>query len=394
MTGRLATVFNRNQSRYSGQTLWTVIILCFAGFLLLSVHPARAKDANNPIRIGAVYSQTGSNAHAHAPSVAGVRLAVKVANGQGGVLGRPVEVTVFDSRSMPIGAKKAAEDAVNSGVVGIIGPSWTNHALAAAEVAQRHHVPLISCHATHPKVTQVGPYIFRVCFTDTFQGRVMARFARLDLGLSRVAILRDITSDYSMFLARIFRREYANLGGTLTVEVDYKPNQTMYDQEVQQLKASDPEGVFIPGHHESGLLARVCQEHGAGSVYLGGDGWTPGSFLRMGGSKIGRGYYCTAWSRELTHEISKRFVARHGHRDDLNASLVLSYDATSVLINAIKRAGQTDRQKVREALADTRGFKGVSGNITFDHNGDPVKGAVIMAVENGRVRFLKHISPE
>jgi branched-chain amino acid transport system substrate-binding protein len=381
----------RNRSCFGTRIASITMAACFVVVLL--GHPSIAKEGD-PILIGAIYSQTGSNANAHVPSVAGVRLAVKIANENGGVLGRPIELIVFDSRSMPIGAKKAAQDAVNRGVIGIIGPSWTSHALAAANIAQRHQVPLISCHATHPKVTKIGPYIFRVCFTDTFQGRIMAQFAKTDLKLSRMAILRDITSDYSMFLAQVFREEFVKLGGTITAEVDYKPYKTAYDQEIEQVKLLDPEGIFIPGHHESGLMARLCQERGAGSVYLGGDGWTPGSFLKMGGSKIKEGYYCTAWSKELTDEKSRRFVKRHGHREDLNASLVLAHDATSVLIDAIKRAGQADRKKVRDALAATRAFEGVTGSITFDHNGDPLKSAVIMAIHKGRVRFLKQISPD
>ena len=351
-------------------------------------------EANDTIRIAAIYSLTGSAAADQESNIAGVRLAVDAANQQGGVLGRQIELLVFDNQSMPIGAKKAAEDAVKQGVVGIVGLPWTNHALAAAKVAQQYQVSMISCHATHPQVTQTGPYIFRACYTDTFQGRIMAQFAYKDLGLPTVAILRDITSDYSMFLGGVFRNEFTKLGGTITAELDYKPTQTSFDQEIDQIKVRNPEGVFIPGHHESGLLARLCQERGAGSVYLGGDGWTTGSFLKMGGSKIERGYYCTSWSREMQIDSSIRFLAKHGHRKDLNASLALAYDATSIMIDAIKRAGKADRRKIRDALAETHNFEGVTGNISFDSNGDPVKAAVIMAVEKGHVKFLKHISPE
>lgn len=393
MTGRLIIMSNLAHGLLRHGAAGLALLAVCAVFLLLG-HPASAREANETIRIAAIYSLTGPAAADQEANLTGARLAVDTANQQGGVLGRQIELVIFDNRSMPIGAKKAAEDAVKQGVVGIVGLPWTNHALAAAKVAQENRVPMISCHATHPQVTQIGSHIFRACYTDTFQGHIMAQFAQKDLDLPTVAILRDITSDYSMFLASVFRDEFLKLGGTISSELDYKPAQMSFDQEIDQIKIHNPVGVFIPGHHESGLLARLCQERGAGSVYLGGDGWTTGSFLKMGGAKVQRGYYCTSWSREVQIDSSIRFLAKHGHRQDLNASLALAYDATSLMIDAIKRAGQADRQKIRDALADTRDFEGVTGTITFDSNGDPVKGAVIMAVQKGQVKFLKQISPK
>jgi branched-chain amino acid transport system substrate-binding protein len=377
----------RKGRRNMGFRAWIAAL----SFVLLSAVPVWAGPPE-PIRVAAIFAETGPAVRSAVASRLGVRFAVDHMNASGGVLGRPVELVFFDNHSTPIGSKKAAEQAVAMGAVGIVGSSWSEHSVAAAHVAQSARLPMVSNVSTHPDVTLVGDYIFRACFIDPFQGRVMARFAYQDLGFRNVAVLRDITSLYSVGLAREFTRHFEALGGKVPAAEDYKLNQEGYERSLIPLKKWNPEAVFLPGHDESGIFAGWTRRMGWDIPLLGGDGWSDKAFYDLGGKNLKKGYHCTHWAPEVDTPVSRAFVAAHPGIE-LTADLALGYDATRLLLDAIQRAGSTEGPRIRDALADTHDFVGVSGPIRFDEHRNPFKDAVIIEIVNGQNHYLKTVSP-
>ena len=358
--------------------------------VVFMVSSAFAKDT---IDIAAIYSMSGPAAEGNAASIRGVRYAVTEINEQGGVLGKRINLLLLDNRSTPLGSDAAAERIAKADVTAIIGPQWSSHAIAVANVAQTAKIPMISNTATNPKVTRIGNYIFRVCFTDDFQGSVMARFARREINAATAVLFTDTTSDYSLKLSEIFRDNFEQAGGKILFEAHYKHKYEEYDKQIQQAKKADGDVLFIPGHTETGFIAKQVQDAEISSVLLGGDGWGGPAFLSRGGEKLKHGYYCTHWSEHNNSKISRMFVSKYKNTEYLSPRTALGYDAMMLLSDAIRRAGTTDRAKIRDALADTRNFEGVTGTISFDENGDPIKSAVIMEIKDGKPYYYKTIEP-
>lgn len=354
------------------------------------IRPALSAE---PVRIAAIFSHTGTAADSQLPSLLGVRWAVDDINALGGVLGRPLAIMEIDNRSTPVGSKVAADQAVAAGVTAIIGPAWSSQALAAAKVAQQSGTPMVVNIATHPDVTREGDYIFRVCYTDRLQGQVMATFAYRDLTARRAAILQDITSDYSLGLAASFEQTFAAMGGAIITRLGYKPRQPNFQELLKRTKAFSPDIVFLPGHDESGAIVADAERIGFQAPFLGGDGWAVASFLEKGGDRLRTGYFATHYIDTIDTPASLAFVARHGGKHPSLSPAALSYDAVGILAKAVTRAGTTDRMAVRDALAATSGYVGVTGTISFDATGDPVKTVVIMSITDGRASYLRMVGP-
>jgi branched-chain amino acid transport system substrate-binding protein len=357
--------------------------------LVFTMLCAGVAHGDNAIPIGAIYALTGPAAAGNAYSLEGARLAVAELNQKGGVLGRPIRLQVFDNLSTPIGAHVAAKEAAEAGVAAIIGPAWSSHALPVAEVAQVEGIPMISDFSTNPGVTAIGDFIFRICFTDQFQGRAMARFAREDLKAATAVILINVTSNYSIDLAGIIQKNFEQLGGRVLARIEYKPNQPSFAPLLRQAEAADADVMFFSGHDESGLIIKEAQGHPVRSIPVGGDGWSVESFFDKGGNLLSRGYYCSHWARDMQSPASRAFLSKYGNNASVDVGTALAYDAVMLLADAIQRAGSVDRQRIRDALAATRSFPGVTGRISFDGRGDPLKSVVIMQIRNGKPVFLK-----
>ncbi len=368
-------------------------IKCLFFCLIMLFFSVSAASAEETVKIGAIFALTGEAAANNASSLAGVRSGVHEINKQGGILGKKIQLLVFDNFSTPIRSSIAAEKAADAGVSAIVGPAWSSHAIAIAKVAQGRKIPMISNVATNPKVTKIGNYIFRACFIDDFQGEVMAQFAHKDLQAATAIVFIDLTSDFSMGLAEIFKKRFEQLGGKILLELKYKYKQKSFKNLIEKAKQADADVLFMSGHDESGQLVNEAQDAGIASIPIGSDGWDSHSFFEKGGVDLKRGYHCAHWSEASESEISRKFVNKYKNAYNLNSGAVLGYDAVLLLADAIRRAGSADRAKIRDAIADTSSFKGVTGDITFDENGDPVKSAVIMTIENGKPRYLKTMEP-
>jgi branched-chain amino acid transport system substrate-binding protein len=342
------------------------------------------------IKIASIFAHTGPAAKHNQPSIEGVRLAVEEINKKGGIIGSDLKLIEIDNKSTPIGSKNAAQKAAQYDVTAIIGAAWSSHSLAIAQVAQKNKIPMISNISTNPNVSKIGDYIFRACFTDVFQGQVLAKFAKNYLKADSAVIFVDFTSKYSMGLSDQFEKNFKKSGGKILLKLNYKSGQEDFDKIVSQAIKEKNDIFFIPGHDESGLIIKSILKNNIKKPILGGDGWNNENFFNNGGNQLQEGYYCTHWVEDIKTQISQDFVKKHKTVTDKAA---LAYDAVSILKDAIERAGASDRSKIKDALAKTKNFTGVTGEISFNSNGDPIKSAVIMKIDNGEIKYLKTINP-
>ncbi len=350
------------------------------------------------IKVGHFCSLTGDTATFGQSTDRGMRMAIDEINAAGGVLGRALELITEDDRSVTEEARSAAQKLLQrDGVVALLGEVASSRSLAAAPEAQRAQVPMISPASTNPKVTEVGDYVFRTCFIDPFQGAVMARFAHGDLGARRVAILFDFKQDYSVGLADFFRQTFQRMGGEIVADERYTSGDIEFRAQLTTIRAARPDAVFVPGYYtEVGLIAKQARELGIEAPLLGGDGWDSEKTLEIGGAAVEGYYFSTHYSAESDDPRVRAFVAsfqqKHGGVPDAMAAL--GYDAARLLADAMARAGATDGPKLRDAIAATRDFAGITGKISIDPERNARKDAVVIKIEQGAFRYHKSVPAE
>ena len=375
-----------------------IAFLCLAAIIGLSCSGGK-KEAPAPpeILVGVYNSFTGSTATFGISTRKGTEMAAAEINASGGILGKKVRLLLEDDQGKPEEAQTAVTKLITRDrVIAVIGETASSRSLAAAPVCQQNQVPMISPSSTNPKVTQVGNYIFRVCFIDPFQGDVMARFAANSLKLKKVAILRDIKNDYSVGLADIFAQSFVKLGGQISGNESYSEGDTDFSAQLTSLKATKPEAIFVPGYYtEVGLIARQARKLDITVPLLGGDGWESPKLWEIGGQAVNGCYYSNHYSQQdpspAVQNFISRFKARYNEMPDAVAAL--AYDSMKLLEDAIRRAGSTEGPKVRDALAASRNFAGVTGNITIDPDRNVIKPAVVLRVQDGKLEFVESIKP-
>ena len=353
--------------------------------------------AAEPVKIGFFMSITGRDASFGEASLRGARLAIDEVNAAGGVLKRPVELLIEDNRSQPSESATAAKKLISRDhVVALIGECSSGRTLEAAPVAQAAGIPLITPASTSPKVTQVGDAIFRVCFIDPFQGDVIAAFARNRLGLKRAALLIDASSPYSVGLAEYFTKTFTALGGEIVASQKYSGADTDFRAQLTAIRGAAPDAIFLPGYYvAAGLVAKQARQLGIGATLLGGDGFEAPQLLEIGGAALEGVYYSTHFAAENTGAASRKFVeafqARYGAVP--NGLSALTYDSIKLLVDAISRAGTTEKSALVHALAVTKDFQGVTGRTTINAQRDADKDAAIITVKNGKLTFVETIRP-
>lgn len=355
--------------------------LSLLGLLLLFAVSGLAAET---IKVGAIFAQSGKAKHSNQPAILGVQLAVEEINGNGGILGLPLELLLFDNESTPIGSHLAAEKAAMAGVAAIIGASWSSHSLAVAKVAQARNIPMISPISTVPSLTATGDHVFRVCYSDDLQGSILAHFAYHELQARSALIFVDIASDFSIIIANIFKTHFAALGGTVAREMEYKTGQSDYSDEIDQALAEDTDVIFLSGYDESGFIAAKLQEAGSRAIPIGSDGWDADSFYTLGGNTIRRGYFINHWFPTHDDEQSRLFTEKYGKTSDLKAPTALAYDAVKILAAAIRHAGSTQHGAVIQSLTSLGQYPGVTGNIAFNSRRDVAKNACIIEIRDGK----------
>lgn len=359
--------------------------------------PATGGPEANNIKVGEFASLTGSEATFGQSSHNGTQQAVDEINASGGVLGKHIDLLTEDNQSQAGMSATVVRKLISSdGVAAVLGEVASSRSLEAAPICQENKIPMISPASTNPKVTEAGDYIFRVCFIDPFQGTVMANFARKTLKLQNVAVLTEVSSDYSLGLAKFFKEGFAADGGKIVAEGNYSHGDKDFSAQLTAIKAANPDGIFLPGYYtEVGLIVLQAKQLGINCPIFGGDGWESSSLVPIGGAALEGDYFSTHFSPDDTSPAVQNFVKAyqdryHGAPDAMAA---LGYDSAMILVDAIKRAGSTDAAKIRDALAATKDFHGVTGVISMDANRNASKPAVILTVKNGQFKYVDTIAP-
>jgi len=375
--------------------LMTGLILGFAG---CTQSPEDAAADNQVIKVGEFASLTGKEAAFGQSSHRGTLVAIDDINAGGGVLGKKIKLVYEDDLSKPGESATIASKLISRDkVVAILGEVASGRSLEAAPICQQNHVPMISPSSTNPKVTEVGDYIFRVCFTDPFQGRLMANFARNSLKINRVAILTDVASPYSVGLADFFRKPFVAAGGTIVSEQKFSSGDKDFNAQLTAIKAANPEAICVPSYYtEAALIAQQARQLGVTVPLFGGDGWEAPDLITLGGAAVEGTYYSTHYSSEDQSPMVQEFVKKYQAKNNgevPDAMAALGYDSAMVLADAIKRAGTTAEPKLRDAIAATKDFVGVTGKTTLDADRNAAKGAVIITVKDGKFKYVETIKP-
>ncbi len=368
-----------------------------AVFLFSACGKGGGGAGGDTIPVGEYASLTGLTASFGTASHNGVTLVMEKANASGGVLGKKINLITEDDQSKPGEAATAVRKLISRDqVVALLGEIASSRSLEAGPIAQQSKIPMISPGSTNLKVTQIGDYIFRACFIDPFQGEVMAKFTLNTLHKTKVAVLVDVRQDYSVGLAAAYKDYFTKHGGTVVAEQSYSSGDQDFKAQLTSIKGSTPEAIFVPGYYnEVGLIARQSKELGIGVPLMGGDGWDSPTLTQIGGKAIEGDYFSNHFSTDDTSPVVQGFVKDYRERfgKDPDAMAALGYDGAGVLLDAMKRAGGTDPQKLRDAIAATKDYQGVTGNITINEQRNATKSAKVLTIKDGKFHFVETIAP-
>lgn len=356
------------------------------------------KAAADVIKIGVYEPLTGTNAAGGQMTVEGIELANEL---YPEVLGKKIELFVVDNKSEKQEAANAVERLISKEKVNvIIGSYGSSLSMAGGPVALDAKVPVIGCSPTNPAVTVDNDYYFRVCFIDPFQGTVMSNYATGELGAKTAAIIQDVQQDYSVGLSSYFEKAFKATNGDTSIlaKVNYNTGDKDFSAQLTEIKSKNPDVIFAPGNFlECGILVAKARELGIEVPILGGDTWEAEEFLNQV-SQYKDIYFSTHFTaEEPVTEVSTAFLDAFKTKypdKEVNAFAALGFDTYILALDAMERAGSADSQAITDALADTNGFKGATGIITLDVNGDATKTAVIKKVMDGKFVYETKVDPK
>lgn len=385
------------------------IVLLLAGIAAIGLSSCNGKENadggdGETIKIGHFASMTGSEATFGAQVDNGVRFAVDEINAAGGVLGKQIELITEDTQSNSAATISAVEKLIGrDDVIALIGEVASGRSLAAAPIAQRENIPMLSHASTNEAVTvdektgKVLENVFRICFIDPFQGTVMAKFAKENLKVDRVAILTDNSNAYSVGLAKSFRETFLALGGTVVQEQSYQKGDQDFKSQLTSIKAQNPQAIFVPGYYsEVGLVAQQARGLGLTVPLLGGDGWdSPELTKGLSKQALEGSYFSNHYSEQDTTPRVQEFIKRYQakHNEAAGAMAALGYDAMKILAEVITKGGKADPETIRKGLASLSNYPGVTGNITIDEKHNASKPAVVLQIRDGIYQYHSTIAP-
>jgi len=371
--------------------LFTLVILLVIGLIF-----SGCKKQATEIVIGGVGPVSGEAATFGQSTKEGCELAVEEWNAAGGLLGKNIKLIYQDDKGDPTEAATVWTKLITQDkVVAIVGTVMSKCSLAGAPISQQYKVPMISPTSTNPKVTEVGDYIFRACFIDPFQGTVGAKFAYENLNARKAACIFDVGNDYTKGLAEFFRDKFTELGGTIVAFEAHPTGTTDFKAQLTKIIAAKPDVIYISDYYNDvGLIAKQARELGFNGPLVGGDGWDSPDLVKIGGTAVENGYFTNHFSKDDPRPIVQEFVKKYQAKFNKvpDALAALAYDAMQIMLDAIKRAGSTDPEKIKKALTETN-INVVSGLITFDKNRNPIKSAVIIAIKNGQQVYQATVNP-
>jgi branched-chain amino acid transport system substrate-binding protein len=364
-----------------------LLSVAIAANLLFAFACQPGGGGGDKVRIGVFMSLTGSTANFGISSTNAIKMAADEANAAGGINGKQIDILVQDDRSdaseaATIVTKFVTQDQVHA----ILGEVASSRSIAAAPIAQNAKIPMLTPSSTNPEVTKKGDFIFRSCFIDPYQGAAIAQFAARTLGAKRAAILVDRKNDYSTGLEKVITATFTKMGGQIVGTQSYQEGDQDFNAQLTSLKGSSPEVIFVPGYYNDvGLIAKQARDKGITVPLLGGDGWDSAQLYAIGGTALNGSFFSNHYSPYDTDPKVQKFVndykGRYGAVPDALAAT--AYDAALIMFDAIKRSKSLGGTDIRDALAATKDFPGVTGNVTFNENRDAVKPIVMIEIKDG-----------
>ena len=367
-----------------------------------------SKEDSSQIKIGVIAELTGDVPAVGASCKNAAEMAVAEINDAGGVqLGDKkyrIKLLIEDNAGKADQSASSAQKLITQQkVTAIVGPNASRYALPAAEIAETSKVILITPWSTAPKATldsRTGAskkYVFRACFIDPFQGRVLAKFALDNLKLKKAAVLYDVASEYNKGIAEFFKEVYEQNGGKVVAFETYTTNDKDFSSQLTKIKQAGPDVIFLPNYYsEVPLQIQQAKRLGITVPFIGSDSWGSEELVKLCGKDCNDYYFSTHYAADASTDATRKFIASYKTKygttpDDVAA---LTYDSFGLLWQALKTAGKNDRQAVRDALAKIPQYEGVTGNMQFkEGSGDPVKSAVILKIKDGKFTWFANAKP-
>ncbi|MGI8899010.1 MAG: ABC transporter substrate-binding protein [Pyrinomonadaceae bacterium] len=379
-------------------------MLAGAALLTLATSCARQQQSSDTrdrsaIKIGYFGDLSGPTFNFGLSAKNGAIMAAEEINQAGGINGRKIDIVIEDDEGSPeLAATVVNKLTRQDKVVALIAGGASGSSLAAGPNAQSAKVPMISPSSTNPAVTQIGDYIFRACFIDPFQGEVMAKFSYNSLQAKSAAIMLDFNSPYSRDLTEFFELSFTKLGGRVVSKQSYTQGDSDFKGQLSSMSDARPDVIYVPGYYgDIAVIAKQARQLGMTQPLLGGDGWDAPELWQLAGDSINGSYISNHYSADDPSPAIQKFVHDYKlHWGNLtpDAHAALAYDAMRFLAEAIQRAGTTEGDKLRDALARTRNFQGVTGIISMVSERNAVKPAVILKLQDGRYIYQETIQPE
>lgn len=356
------------------------------------------------IKIGGLLEMTGGSASFGISSKNAIDLALNKINEKGVLGGKKLSLVVADTKSEAAEATNGMQKLISQDkVVAVIGPNQSSAVIASGAINNGAKVLGITPMGTNPDVTvdpatkKTKEYSFRTCFIDPFQGTVMANFAAKDLNVAKAAVLVDNTSDYAKGLAQFFKENFLKNGGAIVAEEAYLQKDTDFKSTLTKIKAAKPDFIYVPGYYqEAGLIVKQAREMGINVAIAGGDGWDSAKLPEIAGkAALNNTYFSSLYSPDDASDLNKEFVAEYkkAYNGNPDVFAALAYDSALLVARAIEDAGSAEPAKIAAAMAKISAFKGVSGEVVFNEQHNPIKSAVIIEYKDGIQTFKTKVNP-
>ncbi len=385
--------------------LLSVLAACAMFMSALTGCGGGSKGADgDTIKIGGLLEMTGGSASFGISSKNAIDLALNKINEKGVLGGKKLSLVVADTKSEAAEATNGMQKLISQDkVVAVIGPNQSSAVIASGAINNGAKVLGITPMGTNPDVTvdpatkKTKEYSFRTCFIDPFQGTVMANFAAKDLNVTKAAILVDNTSDYAKGLAQFFKENFLKNGGTIVAEEAYLQKDTDFKSTLTKIKAAKPDFIYVPGYYqEAGLIVKQAREMGINVAIAGGDGWDSAKLPEIAGkAALNNTYISSLYSPDDASDLNKEFVAEYkkAYNGNPDVFAALAYDSALLVARAIEDAGSAEPAKIAAAMAKISAFKGVSGEVVFNEQHNPIKSAVIIEYKDGTQTFKTKVNP-
>lgn len=343
------------------------------------------------VKIGGLAPLTGSLAIYGVTTTNGAELAVKEINANGGINGKQIDYIVLDTKGDATESVMAYNKLVDDKVAAVIGDITSKPTVAVAEIAAQDNMPMITPTGTQVDITEAGPNVFRVCFTNPYQGTVLATLAKERFGAQTAGILVNNSSDYSDGIAKAFTEQAEKLGINITVKEGYADGDRDFRAQLTKIATVNPDVLLIPEYYEqASLIAAQAREMGVKSIFVGSDGWDGISKTldETAYKVIENSYFTNHFSMQDESQKIQNFIKAYkdAYKEDPSAFSALGYDAVYMVKEAIEKAGSTEKQAIVDALKGIE-YDGITGYLTFDENNNPVKAVTILKIQNGEYVF-------